>query len=181
MRLSEPRIPPLPEAEWSAEQREMLTRTVPPAEALNIFRTLIRHPNLCRRWLSFGHQILFKSSLPPREREIVILRIGHLCNADYEFHHHIVIGKQAGLTDEDIQAVREGPAASHWDHFQRTLIRAVDELHNDAFISQATWDALGARYSTTQMIDLVFTVGQYTMVSMALNSFGVQLEGGSAS
>jgi 4-carboxymuconolactone decarboxylase len=181
MRLPEPRIPPLPEPEWSAEQREMLTRTIPAAEVLNIFRTLIRHPDLYRRWLSFGHQILFKSSLPPRDREIVILRVGHLCKAGYEFHHHVVIGKEAGLTDEDIQAVRDGQAASHWDHFQRTLVQAVDELHNDAFISQATWDALANRYSTTQMIDLVFTVGQYTMVSMALNSFGVQLEGGGAS
>jgi 4-carboxymuconolactone decarboxylase len=181
MRLSEPRIPPLPEQEWSTDQREILTRTVPAAEVLNIFRTLIRHPDLYRRWLPFGHQILFKSSLPPREREIVILRVGHLCNAEYEFHHHVVIGEDAGLTDEDIQAVQEGPGAGHWDNFERMLVRAVDELHNDAFITQPTWDGLATRYSTTQMIDLVFTVGQYTMVSMALNSLGVQLEAGNKS
>lgn len=176
MRLSEPRIPPLPEEEWSAEQREVLTRTQPAADVLNIFRTLVRHPDLYKRWLSFGHQILFKSSLPPREREIIILRVGHLCNAGYEFHHHVAIGKQAGLTDEDIQAVKAGPAHSHWSDFERLLIRSVDELHSDFFISQATWEGLTSCYSTNQMIDLVFTVGQYTMVSMALNSFGVQLE-----
>ena len=181
MRLSEPRIPPLPEEEWSAEQREILTRTVSAAEVLNIFRTLIRHPDLYRRWLPFGHQILFKSTLPPRERELVILRVGHLCNAGYEFHHHVAIGRQAGLTEEDAQAVQQGPDAAHWDTFERMLMRAVDELHNNTFITQPTWDGLASRYSTTQMIDLVFTVGQYTMVSMALNSFGVQLEAGGAS
>lgn len=181
MRLSEPRIPPLPEQEWSAEQREVLTRTQPAADVLNIFRTLVRHPDLYKRWLSFGHQILFKSSLPPREREIIILRVGHLCNAGYEFHHHVAIGKQAGLTDEDIQAVKTGSGHPHWNDFERQMIRAVDELHSDFFISQVTWEGLTRRYTTNQMIDLVFTVGQYTMVSMALNSFGVQLEAAKAS
>jgi len=178
MRLSEPRIPPLPEQEWSAEQREILTRTQPAAEVLNIFRTLVRHPDLYKRWLPFGHQILSRSTLPPREREIVILRVGHRCDAGYEFHHHVAIGKQAGLTDEDIQAIREGAGAAHWNDFERLLIGAVDELHDDAFITQATWQGLARRYTTSQLIDLVFTVGQYTLVSMALNSFGVQLEGG---
>ncbi len=177
MRLSEPRILPLTDKECTDEQRELLARTQPPGQALNIFRTLVRHPNLYKRWLSFGHQVLFQSSLPPREREIVILRTGHLCQAGYEFHHHVAIGKQAGLTEQDIQAVQEGPAATHWSDLERLLIVAVDELHQDSFISNATWTALSTRYSTVQMIDLVFTVGQYTMVSMALNSFGVQLEG----
>lgn len=181
MRLSEPRIPPLPEHQWTAEQREILVRTFPTGEVLNIFRTLVRNTGLFRRWLSFGNQVLFKSSLPAREREIVILRTGHLCNAEYEFHHHVIIGKQAGLTDEDIQAIRQGASAARWGNFERLLIAAVDELHNDAFISNPTWEGLAGRYSTNQMIDLVFTVGQYTMVSMALNSFGVQLEGAKAS
>jgi alkylhydroperoxidase family enzyme len=176
MRLSKPRIPPLSEQEWSQEQRELLTKAQPAAEVLNVFRTLVRHTDLYRRWLPFGNQVLFKSTLPPREREILILRIGHLCKAGYEFHHHIAVGKRAGLTDEDIEAVKQGADAAHWDAFDRLLIKAVDELHNDAFINDTTWAELTKRYNMNQMIDLVFTVGQYTMVSMALNSFGVQLE-----
>lgn len=176
MRLSKPRIPPLPEAEWSDEQRELLTRGRTDVKVLNVFGTLVRHTDLYKRWLPFGTQILFKSTLPPRERELLILRIGHLCNAKYEFHHHVAIGEQAGLTDEDIQSIQHGPASPHWTEFDRLLISAVDELHDDAFISDATWDGLTKRYNTNQMFDLVFTVGQYMMVSMALNSFGVQLE-----
>jgi 4-carboxymuconolactone decarboxylase len=181
MRLSKPRIPPLPEAEWSDEQRELLTRGRSDVKVLNVFGTLVRHTDLYKRWLPFGTQILFKSTLPPRERELLILRIGHLCNAKYEFHHHVAIGKQAGLTDEDIQSIQQGPASPHWTEFDRLLISAVDELHDDAFISDATWDGLTKRYNTNQMFDMVFTVGQYTMVSMALNSFGVQLESGNGS
>jgi 4-carboxymuconolactone decarboxylase len=176
MRLSAPRVPPLTEQEWSDDQREILTRAQPAADVLNVFRTLIRHTELYKRWLPFARQIIFHSTLPPRERELLVLRIGHLCNATYEFHHHAVIGRRAGLTDEDIEAIQQGGAAAHWNDFDRLLITAVDELHDDAFITQDTWDGLTKRYNTNQMFDLVFTVGQYTMVSMALNSFGVQLE-----
>ena len=59
-----------------------------------------------------------------------------------------------------------------------TLLRAVDELHADACISDATWAALSQRYKTEQLMDVVFAVGQYNLVSMALNTFGVQLDKG---
>jgi alkylhydroperoxidase family enzyme len=176
MRLSKPRILPLSEQEWNEEQRKLLTGGRSEASALNVLRTLVRHTDLFRRWLPFANQVLFHSTLPPRERELVILRTGHLCKAGYEFHHHVVLGKREGLTGEDIEAIRQGADAAHWDVFDRLLITAADELHQDAFISDSTWAGLTRRYNADQMVDLIFTVGQYTMVSMALNSLGVQLE-----
>ncbi|HWZ42713.1 MAG TPA: carboxymuconolactone decarboxylase family protein [Candidatus Saccharimonadales bacterium] len=164
------------EQEWNEEQRALLTRTRPAESVLNVLRTLVRHTDLFKRWLPFGNQVLFHSTLPPREREIVILRIGHLCKSGYEFHHHVALGKREGLTDNDIQAIQQGADAAHWGAFDRLLLVAVDELHQDYFISDATWQGLTQRYSTNQIIDMVFAVGQYTMVSMALNSLGVQLE-----
>ena len=68
--------------------------------------------------------------------------------------------------------------AEGWAPFDATLLRAADELHAQAAISDATWAALSARYTTEQLMDAVFAVGQYTLVSMALNSFGVQLDKG---
>jgi len=175
MRLSSPRIMPLNDAEWTDEQRELLTRGNP-QRVLNIFRTLARHIDFYRRWLPFGNHVLLKSTLPARDREILILRIGHLCKSGYEFHQHTAIGKRAGLTDEEIERIKIGPGASAWQAFDRALLQAVDELHRDAFIADATWTAVSERYDSKQLIDLVFTVGQYTMVSMALNTFGVQIE-----
>lgn len=87
-------------------------------------------------------------------------------------------GKQAGLSDEEIARIKVGPDAEGWDAFDASLLRAVDELHADAFISDATWSALSERYTTQQLMDVVFTVGQYNLVSMALNTFGVQLDKG---
>jgi alkylhydroperoxidase family enzyme len=145
---------------------------------LNIFRTLANHPALAKRWLVFGNHILAKSTLPAREREIAILRIGWLCRSGYEWGQHVVIGKASGLSDDEIARIPQGAAASGWSALERALLRATDELYEDAFVSDATWAELASALSTQQLMDFVFTVGQYNLVSMALNSFGVQPEPG---
>ena len=179
MRLSEPRVAPMAESEWSDEAREQLEKLGGASGSVfNIFKTLAHHPKLMKRWLVFGNHVLGKNTLSPREREIAILRIGWLCRAEYEWGQHAAISRGIGMSEEEIQRVAEGPDAPGWDPFDVTLLRAVDELHDDAMITHATWKALSARYDTQQLMDLVFTVGQYNLVSMALNTFGVQLDEG---
>jgi 4-carboxymuconolactone decarboxylase len=179
MRLSEARLQPLPEAELSDDALRALGRK-PGSDAplLNIFATLAHHPKLMKRWLVFGNHVLAKSTLPAREREIVILRIGWLCQAEYEFGQHTVIGKQTGLSDEEIERITQGPDADGWCELDTLLLRAVDELHADAIVSDATWKSLSSQLSTEQLLDLVFAVGQYNLESMALNTLGVQLDEG---
>lgn len=178
MRPTEPRIAPLDEAEWSEEQREILAPMNRDGRVYNIFKTLIRHPKLLKRWLPFANHILNKSTLVPREREMAILRIGWLCRAEYEWGQHVLIGKRAGLSDAEIARIAEGPETPGWTPFEAALLRAVDELHEDACITDATWAALKTRYDTAQLMDLVFTIGNYTVVSMALNTLGVRLDAG---
>ena len=178
MPLTDPRIPPLPQSQWDEETRETLKTLVSNGRAFNIFSTLARHPKLLKRWLVFATHILGKSSLPAREREIVILRMGWLCRAEYEWGHHVAIGKMVGLSDEDMARIAAGPDAPGWDPFEALLLRAVDELHADCRIGDSTWKALAARYNTQQILDLLFTAGQYRLVAMVLNSVGVQLEEG---
>jgi 4-carboxymuconolactone decarboxylase len=179
-RLSEPRIPPLTKAEWGEDARLLLEPIEKDGRLINVYKTLARHPKLFDRFTQFGGYILRDSTLPPREREIVILRIGWLCRAEYEFGRHRMVGLGAGLTEDEVRRITKGPDAAGWDAFDATLLRAADELHRDAFVTDATWAALSERYDTHQLMDLVFTVGQYNLVSMALNSFGVQLEEGVA-
>ena len=172
MRLDKPRVPPLADDAMDEETRARFGE----APLLNIFRTLAHHPKLLKRWLVFGNHILGKSTLPARDRELLILRIGWLCKAEYEWTQHVLIARGAGLSDDDIARIAVGPDAAGLDPFDRVQLRAVDELHRDAFLSDATWQALSERYDTQQIIDLIFTVGQYQLVSMALNSLGVQLD-----
>jgi alkylhydroperoxidase family enzyme len=178
MTIGTPRVAPLPQEEWDDEVREILGATQMGGRVLNIFRTLARHPKLLKRWLVFGTHVLFQSTLSPRERELLILRTGWNCRAEYEWGQHVVIGRQVGLTDEEIERITRGPQAAGWDPLEAALLRAADELHRDSRIGDATWAELSARYDTQQLMDVVFTVGQYTLVSMALNSCGVQLDEG---
>src|SRR5215470_4048842 len=178
VRLTQPRIPPLPSSEWSSDVQEMMATLKRDGQVFNIFRTLARHPGLLRRWLVFANHVLAKSTLPARERELAILRTGWLCRAEYEWGHHVAMGKEAGLTADEIERVRRGPSDPGWAPLEAALLRAVDELRGDSFISDATWKVLAQHYNEQQILDLIFAVGQYTLVCMALNSVGVQLEEG---
>ncbi len=145
---------------------------------LNIFGTLARHPKLLKRWLVFGNHVLAKSTLGARDRELLILRTGWRCRSPYEWGQHVVIARAAGVTDEEIVRVSEGPDAPGWSPDDATLLRAADELHDDQSLSDATYAALKTRYDEQQLLDIVFTVGQYHLVSMALNTFRVQRDDG---
>jgi alkylhydroperoxidase family enzyme len=174
MRLKEPRLAPLSDDEMDPELRSRFGD----GPVLNIFRTLAHHPKLMKRWLVFGNHVLAKSTLAPREREIAILRVGWLCRCGYEWGQHVEIGRGSGLSDEDIERITQGPDAPGWNALEKALLRATDELHGDAFISDETWAALSQHLETEQIMDLIFAVGQYQIVSMALNSLGVQAEPG---
>lgn len=186
MRLTTPRIPPVEPENWTKEQSQALGMDIQELQAsigspdtiFNIVKTLIRYPDLFKAWLGFANHVMFNSSLAPRDREIVILRIGQLCQSGYEFGQHIVIGRDAGLNDGEIKAIAEGDNAPNWSEAERTLIKATDELHADAFISDATFTELQKHFDEKQILDVIFAVGQYNMVSMALNTTGVQLDEG---
>ena len=179
MRLTAPRVKPLKDGELNDEQKEIFKPFVRNGRVFNIFRTLIHYPELFRNWLSFANYVLSRrSSIAAREREIAILRIGWLCRAEYEWAQHVVIGKACGLSDAEIERIAQGPDAPGWDDFDAAICRTADELHKDKMVSDATWKKLSERYSEAQCMDLVFAVGQYNLVSMALNTFGVQLDTG---
>jgi 4-carboxymuconolactone decarboxylase len=179
MRLSTPRIAPLADGDLTDEQRQALA---PMSEGgrplLNIFRTLARAPKALTRFNEWGTYILSRrNSLPPREREIVILRVGFLCKSGYEFAQHRRIGLQQGLTEDEILRIKTGSGAG-WTGADAALIRAADELVKDHFVSDPTWAELTRFFDEKQRMDIVFTAAQYVQVSMFLNTFGVQLEGG---
>ena len=169
-----PRIEPLPLEDVDAEIRSRMGE----AAHLNIFRTLAHHPDLMRRWLVFGNHVLGKSTLSPRERELVILRVGWLCRAPYEWGQHVLIGLREGLEAHEIDRITEGPEAEGWSELDKLLLLATDELHAETCISEATFLRLADRLSTQQILDLIFAVGQYPLVCMALNSLGVEPEPG---
>lgn len=180
MRTDTPRIPPVDAATATPQQQELLAPfAARGGPVLNVFRTLINEPDAAKAFLAWGNYVLSsRNALPPREREIVILRIGYRCRSGYEWTQHHRVGKASGLSDAEIERIKQGAGAPGWTAAEAALLRATDELHDDKFISDATWAELRRLFSRKQCMDMVFTAGQYTQVSMFLNSFGVQLDEG---
>ena len=147
-------------------------------QPLNIFSTLAYHPKLLKRFNQFGGMLLFRGVVPARERELVILRVGWRCQSVYEFGQHTVIGRQAGLTDAEITAVTEDPAAGGWSDGDRLLIALADELCDDNCVGEATWAGLAERWAPDALVELLVVAGFYRLVSGFLNSTGVQLDEG---
>lgn len=181
MRLASPRIAPLAIDRLEPDQEAVLA---PLRQGrlgvLNIFRTLAHAPKALTAFLGWGSYILSKrNAVPERERELAILRTGFNCGAGYEWTQHKAIGLAAGLTEAEIEAIKQGPGAPGWNALDRAILTACDELTCDFHVSDATWAALVPLGEKGRM-DLVMTVGQYTQVSMMLNSFGVQLDEGQA-
>ncbi len=169
------RLPPLPADEWDdavlGALRMMPEERRNPAGAGNAISTFVNHPDLTRSYLVFSFYLLMKSTLPPRLRELAILRVAHLTSCAYEWDEHCEIGRQAGLTTDEIDALRSGAAA---DDLDRAVLTAVDELVEHARMTDRSWTTLGERLDKRQLMDFVFTVGGYHLLAMALNTFGVE-------
>ena len=178
MRLDAARIRPLEADEWDEDAKIAMQAFVDAKSDFNIFKTLTNHSALMRRWMVFANHVLFKQTLALRERELLILRIGYLCQAGYEWGQHVQVARKGGMSDDEIRLAKTGPDTPGISELDKLLLRATDELHADSFITDKTWNALSEHLSTEQMMDVVFTVGQYNLVSMALNSFGVQADEG---
>jgi AhpD family alkylhydroperoxidase len=145
-------------------------------KALNALGTLARHPELTRAFHTFNGHVLFGTTLSPRQRELLVLRVAAVRHCEYEWRQHEILAGDAGLSPDDIARVAEGPTAPGWPPLDRAMVAAVDELLGDARITDATWAALVGALDEQQAMDLVFTVGAYDLLAMAFRSFGVVLD-----
>ncbi|MCK9564108.1 MAG: carboxymuconolactone decarboxylase family protein, partial [Bacteroidales bacterium] len=162
--------PPLAPAAFSDEQKDLVGDWTD----MNFCRVIVRHPAMYRVFLPYIKQVIADTSLPPRDREILVLRALAVAGDSYETHHHVEIARGAGMTAADIEAARgDGNGLSDFD---KLLMRAADELMATQNLSDMTWSGLSARYSEQQMMEVVFLVGCYAVMGMLTNTFGIPLE-----
>ena len=179
MNANQTRIPPLQEDEWTEKQRQQLEGAYRKGGFYNLAGTLARHPEASKRLGQLSAHVLGPTStLPARDRELLILRTAWLCQAEYEWAQHRLIARKAGMTDEEIDRCREDPDTSGWTPTEASLLRAADDLHTEQRIKDANWATLTETYTEQQMMDIVYAVGQYTLVAMAMKSFGTPLDEG---
>ena len=144
------RLQPLPTDEWPAELDEIQQRLGTP---LNIHSVMAHHAELVKAWMPYRYHIVGESSLQPRHRELLILRTAVNCKAEYEWEHHVVRGREAGLSDEEIQRVKDGPAASGWEPAEAALLSAADGCQREAKISDDTYSELATHFDDRQLLD----------------------------
>ena len=183
-----PRIPPLPPAEWPKEMRAALAPLRPEnprhprpqtegrPKGLNVLGTFAHHPELTQAFMTFNAHVLFTSTLTVRQRELLVLRVAALRGSTYEWEQHAVIAGDNDITATEVAQVAEGPDAGGWSPFEQALLRAADELVKDASIGAATWAVLSDELDAQQLLDVVFTVGAYDVLAMALNVCGTPLD-----
>lgn len=174
-RPDEPRIQPVDEI--SEELAEVLAGALMiDGRPLNIFGVLGHHPKMLKRFNLFAGFLLNKGVIPPREREIVILRVGWNAKAVYEFGQHTVIGRDCGLTDAEIRSLAGRLDEHDWSADDLALIQLADDLHADDCVTDQTWARLGTRWNDQELVELLIVAGAYRMVSGFLNSTGVPLD-----
>jgi alkylhydroperoxidase family enzyme len=178
VRLDRARIPLLEPADWTPEIRAMLDPTGSGRAVGAVFRTYAQHPKAYPSRQLLSDYIRSGATVTERTKELLILRIGWLGHCAYQWSTHEQGGRRLGMTDAEILGLTEGPGADVWEPLDAALVRAVDELHRDSFISDRTWNTIARHYNTQQLMDVVITATGYRMVAMALNTFGVQMEPG---
>jgi alkylhydroperoxidase family enzyme len=169
------RIQPLKEEEYSPEARQIAAslqaffgareKGVP-----KTFATISKHPGLYRTQMQLGLELNQHGTLPPREREMVILRTAWLVRSPYEWGEHVTYGKRQGLTSEEIERITQGSSAAGWNEHDRAVLRGVEELMGDHAVSQATWDILKKTWSEPQLLELPGLVGSYSLTAMLYNT-----------
>ena len=174
VRLQEPRITPLPEAEWTGEQQALVERYAPQVRIGNGFRTMLRVPELVEAVMPFVLFTTLDSTLAPRHRALLVLRAAWLCRSEAIWAEQAVLARAAGVAPAELHRVAEGPDAAGWDPFEATLLRLADELYRNSSVRDATWEALAARYDLYNLFDAVMAVNETTLVAMLYNSWGVQ-------
>jgi AhpD family alkylhydroperoxidase len=159
-----------------AEPRHALPTGQGRPKGLNALGILAYNPSLTEAFNTFNGYVLFSSSISPRERELLVLRVASVRQCDYEWAQHSILARDAGLAVEEIKRVALGPDAEGWSERDRAFIRAVDELIEDANLSDGTWALLAQSFDEAQILDLVFTVGAYDLLAMVFRSFHVEID-----
>jgi len=166
------RLPYLERSDLQPEFQELLARNI------NLHRLLVHSPSATRAWHTFAHFIRHESRLDPRLRELAILQVGYLERSAYEYSHHIKIGREFGVSDDDIRAIADETEGrpSTLDDLSRAVLRAAREMTHGLSISERTFQELRQSLDNERLMDLVLTIAFYNAVVRILATLQIDVE-----
>ena len=166
------RLPYLDKSDLAPENHDLLKRMI------TLHRALVHSPNAARAFGGLGQFIRHKSRLDPRLRELAILQVGYLARAPYEWSHHVKIGRDFGVSDDDIRSLiaeTEG-RASKLEPLAKLVLKAAREMTDDGVMSKATFAALGKDLDNERLVDLTVTIAFYNAVVRVLATLEIDVE-----
>ena len=177
----EPRIPPLPQAEWTDAARDVFAYWEGPdarknGSRSNTMMTLAQHPKLAIASLDFGKYVLIETKLTARQRELIVLRVAWRYGSEHQWTHHVLSARKIGMTDAEFAALEQDGPNSVWNADDQAIISAVDQLCDNGQIDDATWAVLAASNDQHTLMDMLYAIGLFTMNAWAFNAMGIQLE-----
>jgi alkylhydroperoxidase family enzyme len=146
--------------------------------ALNVFRAMLHSPKAASAVSNLLTALLFRNTLDPRLRELVILRTGWRCGSEYEFCQHVQVARRVKMSEEEILGVRDPGACKAYSELDRAVIAMADELMEGAKVSAATWRVLERSLSPADLVELLLTAGNWRMLAIFLNSAMIPLDSG---
>ena len=151
---------------------EQLVASIAPSgrEPARTMAVLARQPELLSPFLGWAAALALNGVLPKRDHELLALRAARNCGSSFEWVEHAEYARAAGLTDAEIFAVAQPIEAHGWTYGERTLLQAADDLHAMQNVSGETWEGLTAHYDAPALVEILFVIGQYTMLSMFANA-----------
>jgi alkylhydroperoxidase family enzyme len=175
------RIEPIPEDKLPPEALE-ISKTLRTAFGIpengsvpEVLGTMLVHPGMFRAQMEVGMEFAQRGAIPPRDREIGVLRNGWLLGAPFEWGEHVDFGKRCGLTQEDIERTKTGSSAPGWTEHEAAICKGVEELKDNAMISDETWTTLAKTWDDKQMMEFPVLIGQYTLTAFLQNSLRLRL------
>ena len=166
---------PLEPGDWPDELEEIRSFLGNP---LNIHNMMAHHPALMNAWMPFRNHVVADSTLSARQRELLILRTAHNCQADYEWQHHVQRGLLAGLDEVEIDRVTKTAGATGWQADEAALLAAADDCHRDLCIAEKTLTEVRQHFNAQQQLDILLTVGMYMTLALIIKTYDVPMENG---
>jgi alkylhydroperoxidase family enzyme len=181
------RLPGIPPKDWSRALIEVAATLTPPdghpsadrsnkPKAMATMESFAHHPDLAAGFFPFNGHILYGTTLAPRLRGLLVLRVAARRQSAYLWSQHFFNGRDVGLSDEEMACIAFGPGAPFFGPLEAAALRAVDELIDDGVIADATWDELAAELDPQQLLDLIFTVGCYETVAFFMRSLNLEVD-----
>ena len=174
------RMPSIPPEGWTDDVRELFAvyegeEGRQNGSKYNFTHWFANHPELATNWMRYNHS-LSRGALDPRLREIVVLRVSHRYQSEYEWNLHVQISAPLGIGPAELEAVKVGPDDPLWNDTERLCLRATDQLCTIHDIDDDVWNALAERFDRKEQMELLFLVGSYTLLAWVLRTVRMPLE-----